>query len=489
MKTRLSLLLLCLALAGCYPEERVWWSPQGDRALVQLGDGLHLMNADGTLGPVLEQAITTPADFTSLDWLPDGSGFIGQRERKVKSWDEARALVPADEAAQIEALAPAFQPMLEAATRMPDKAKSLQSVFSDLSETQLKRWDAASRLAHSRAPEVIEKLLLAVDGADATKSFTGEDAGFRLHELCVFKFDDLTHPRILRASLIQPTLRAHLSPKHPVIAYLHLEESGEHANLEVMPLAGGESLVISQQVSPAFDWMPDGRTLVFAAPVDGHEGKLMSISFATAVQESGALMKPASEKQADGSSKAVEGPDRFAGPTAAATVLMVNQPRVQALPDGRVLLACQPITLPMVRTEPELDPRLYLLAVDRKSITPIPTAPGLLPSNLDVFIASPDGRRIAVVESYTDAVAVVDVASGKTEIISPAHPRWECTTAPAWQSADELSFAALHGASPTPQLMLWKATGTTRCLSESWPKDSTKSWLKQRDSNESSSSK
>ena len=490
MKSHLTLALMCLALAGCYPDERIWWSPQGDRALVQLEDGLHLMSADGTLGPVIEgpKIKANATSFTSLDWLPDGSGFLCQRERKVTSWEEARALIPADEAAEIEALAPAFQPMLEAAARMPDKAKSIQGLVLNLGEASLKRWAAASQLAYSKSPEAIEKLLITLlDGAGATKAFKGKDAGFDMQELCVFKFDDLTRPRVLRASLIQPTLRAQLSPKHPVIAFLHLEDSGEHANLEVMPLSGGESLVISQRVSGAYDWMPDGRTLVFAAPVDGNEGKLMSLSFAIAVQESGAIMKPANEKQADGSLKSIEGPDRFAGPSAAATVLMVNLPRVHSLPDGRVLLACQPITLPMVRTEPELDPRLYLLAADRKSITPIPTEAGSLPSNLDVFVPSPDGQRIAIVEAATDAVAVVEVASGKTQIISPAHPRWECTTAPSWKSATELSFAALQGAKPTPQFMLWKVSGETRCLSESWPAGSTQEWLKQRSSDDASS--
>ncbi len=490
MKTRVFLFLVCLGLASCYPEERLWWSPQGDRALVQLKDGLHVMKADGTLGPVLEGAGDPSNVLSSIAWLPNGSGFICQRERKVLSWDEVRAVISKDEAAEVEALAPAFQPMLEAAARMPNKEKSLEGVFANLSEAQLKRWDAASKLAYSRSPEVIEKLLLALhDGEGISKGFKGDNAGFRLHELCVFKLDDFAKPRVLRSSLLQPTLRAHLSPKHPVIAFLHLEPEGEEANLEVMPLDGGESLVVKEKSSAAFDWMPDGRTLVVASPMDGKESKLMSIQFATPVQESGALMKPESEKQPDGTWKSFEGPDRFTGTTSVATVLMVNQPRLQALPDGRVLLACQPITLPMVRTEPELEPRLYLLAADRKSIALVPTAAGALPANLDVFVASPDGQRVAVVESYTDAVAIVDLASGKTEIISPAHPRWECTTAPAWKSATELSFAALHGSTPTPQLMLWTTSGDTRCLSESWPKGSTEGWLKQRSTSDSSTTK
>ncbi|MBL9143205.1 MAG: hypothetical protein JNM99_05930 [Verrucomicrobiaceae bacterium] len=490
MKTRIFLILVCLGLASCYPEERLWWSPQGDRALVQLKDGLHVMKADGTLGPVIEGAGDPSNALSSIAWLPDGSGFICQRERKVMSWDEVRTVISKDEAAEVEALAPAFQPMLEAAARMPDKEKSLEGVFADISEAQLKRWDSASKLAYSRAPEVIEKLMLALhDGAGIAEGFKGDNAGFRLHELCVFKLDHLAKPRVLRSSLLQPTLRALLSPKHPVIAFLHLEAKGEEANLEVMPLEGGESLVVKEKASAAYDWMPDGRTLVIASPMDGKESKLMSIQFATPVQKSGALMKPQSEKQPDGTWKSFEGPDRFAGPQSAATVLTVNQPRLQALPDGRVLLACQPITLPMIRPETELDPRLYLLAADHKSITQVPSADGALPSNLDVFVASPDGRRVAVVESYTDAVAIVDLASGKTEIISPAHPRWECTTAPAWKSPTELTFAALHGSTPPPQLMLWTTSGDTRCLSESWPKGSTESWLKQRSNDSSSSTK
>ena len=287
---------------------------------------------------------------------------------------------------------------------------------------------------------------------------------------------------MLLASLTQPALVARISPKHPVIAYLHLDGSGDNASLEVMPLDGGGSLVIRQKVSAAYDWMPDGRTLVFAEPADGEGSKLQGIHFAIAVQESGAIMKPAQESQADGSTRQVEGPDRFAGATLAATVLMVNRPRLESLPDGRVLLACQPVAFPLIHTDAEITPRLFLLSADRKSIAPVPTGERDLPADLDSFVASPDGRHIAVIESATDAVAVVEIATGKTEIISPAHPPWECETVPAWRSASELTFAGLHGSTLTPGLMLWSAGGGTRCLSETWPTGSADDWLKKRQS-------
>jgi hypothetical protein len=114
-------------------------------------------------------------------------------------------------------------------------------------------------------------------------------------------------------------------------------------------------------------------------------------------------------------------------------------------------------------------------------VTPVPTAPGDLPVNLGFFTASPDGKRVAVVESETDAVAVVEIDSGKTQIISPPHPRWQCRTMPAWKSATELTFAALHDGGPA--WMLWREGEPLRCISESWPKSSTAKWLEQKNDN------
>src|SRR5215212_4695877 len=133
MKTTLRyfwLLPAVLLLSACLPEERVWWSPKGDRALVSISDSLHLVTADGELGPPLTGVSLEQAVVKTVSWLPDGSGFVCQRERKCKTWAEARALIPAEEAEAVERLGPVVRPLLEAAASLGEHANSIDRIFS-----------------------------------------------------------------------------------------------------------------------------------------------------------------------------------------------------------------------------------------------------------------------------------------------------------------------------------------------------------------------
>ncbi|MCZ7641160.1 MAG: hypothetical protein M5U12_36995 [Verrucomicrobia bacterium] len=95
-----------------------------------------------------------------------------------------------------------------------------------------------------------------------------------------------------------------------------------------------------------------------------------------------------------------------------------------------------------------------------------------------MFAPSPDGQRVAVVEAGTDAVAVLELATGKVSLLSPAHEGWKSRLIPAWRNPHELSFAALPSATATrPELMLWRVDAPRRVLSEGWPGDVVKPWL------------
>lgn len=173
-----------------------------------------------------------------------------------------------------------------------------------------------------------------------------------------------------------------------------------------------------------------------------------------------------------------ENPDELPGPVNLALALMPTSPRVVALPDGRVLFASQPVTFPAKGEGLEVALLLFTVTGDGKTVSPVPTAPGDLPANLGWFAVSPDGKKVAVVESDTDAVAVVEIDSGKTEIISPVHPSWQCRTMPAWKSSTELTFAALKDGAP--KWMLWKQGEGVRSISDSWPAEATRKWLEEK---------
>lgn len=473
MKLPCWLLLPLLLLAGCFPEERAWWSPQRDRALVRLNDGLHLTDNDGQLGPVLAGT----SEVQSVSWLPTGDGFVALRTRVIHPWEELRALLPAQEVESVEALLPLVLPLLEAAAR---DAQALDGLMNGLSELQSQRFAAALRLQHERTPAEIETRLRALPkGTELANALTRPEAGHTLQELLLMQLDKqgrVTETRPLVRRLLKPLHLPRVSPTQPLLALLSLDDDGRSPVLEVLPLDGSPGQVVARQVSAAFDWTPDGRSLVFMAPLGGEGEKLVSLLRLEVVDPKGVVLRPRLEVGADGQAIERRGPDRLGNPVTLATALQFNRPLLQVLADGRVLFASLPVTLPAVTPDAELAPRLFL--ADGQTVTPVPTAPGDLPANLGWFTASPDGRRVAVVESETDAVAVVELATGATQILSPAHPGWQCRTLPAWKSATELTFAALHDGAPAWQL--WQSDGLTRVLSGNWPAEALANWLEHK---------
>lgn len=463
------LALVTLLLSACLPEERIWWSPQGDIAVVVTGDTVHLATADGHRGRPLSLSMEG-ALFKSVSWLRDGSGFVAQRMRVIATWEELRGLIPVDEIRSIEMMLPVVLPLLEAAASHAEQVKALEDLIASLPEAQIMRFAHALRRMHELEAKRVEKLILALpEGANEIAKLKKTGSGYEIGELCVFKVagEEVTETKSLVRSLLRPALMPQMSPGHTALAFLRLDEDGESAALEVITLDGSAEQTVARKVSGAFDWTPDGRALVFMAPLGGDGEKLQSIHRLTVIEGNGTLTKPGK-------------------PVTLATAITLNRPVVQVLADGRVLFASQPVTLPATGTGPELSPRLYLIAADDRTVTPVPTTPGDLPVNLGYFTASPDGKHIAVVESETDAVAVVEVDTGKTQLVSPPHPRWQSRTMPAWKSATELTFAALHDG--TPAWVLWREGEPMRCISASWPMAATEKWLEQKSDSAANSS-
>ena len=133
-----------------------------------------------------------------------------------------------------------------------------------------------------------------------------------------------------------------------------------------------------------------------------------------------------------------------------AYALIPFTPRLAVLPDGDVLFASQPSNLPVRGGEPAVSARLYRISAKGGDPAPVPTAEGALPMDLGHFVPSPDGRKVAVVESGTDAVAVVD--------------------------ANELTFPALDPATGSVRWVLLHDE-KIEVLSADWPGEATAGWL------------
>ncbi|RBP45241.1 hypothetical protein DES53_103239 [Roseimicrobium gellanilyticum] len=467
--------LVVLALAGCLPEERFWWSPDGSHALMQLEDGLYLAGADGAAPVKLDIKLGNEGELASrASWLPDGSGFVVNRVLAFSKWEDAKVVIPPGEAAEVERLARGIPLLITAWNAAHDqKTENTGDVDDWLPVKNRVLLGAAFYLAYTTQRETLEAELRKTPKGEATiEHLREEEMVFPVQEICLVKMKDGKldgEPRPLARSL-RALVFPKISPTAKAVAFLHAMEEEDAAKLEVAMLDGSARLEAAHQISAAFDWTTDGHSLVYSAPVMGKDSNLQRIHRLEVLKADGTL-----RKRSEGD---VAHPDDLKGPVTLALTLMPTSPRVIALPDGRVLFASQPVTFPAKGEGLEVALQLFTVTADGKTLTPVPTAPGDLPANLGWFTASPDGKKLAVVESDTDAVAVVEIDSGKTEIISPVHASWQCRTMPAWKSSTELTFAALKDGAP--KWMLWKQGEGVRCISDSWPSSATARWLEEK---------
>jgi hypothetical protein len=444
--------VLLMLAAGCRVEERIAWSPDGSVAAVWMDDAVRLMDAEGRLDSPVASNVAAAA------WLADGSGLVLVRQLALSSWEEAAALLPEDEVVVVEAMARGVPELMKAALAVADG--DLDAVgprfVEPLKLTALPEYvPAAIHLLRDRQPEVLKQ---AAQGCRDPAKLEAE-----LSEVCTTR---VTHvsvlpltgrhaagpARVLACSLTQ-IQQPRVSTAAPVLAFLHGDR------LIAMPLDGGTTRVaVAEHVVGSFDWTPDGRSLAYAVQAAGP-------------WESGAVNLARIEQRV-----AV---DTNGAPIAGeATPLAISgstfEPRVRSLPDGRVLFSGVATELPSSAAAARAT-RFYVTdpaTADQNAPVVVPSTEGALPQDLAAFAPSPDGRRVAVVESGSDVVAVLDLSSGAVEAISPRRT-WKSRILPAWRNADELYFAALPGNDATrPELLRWRSGDEPRAVSSGWTDES-----------------
>ena len=459
---RLSLVALALLLGGCLPEERIWWSPDGQQALVLVEGALHLVRPGGELGsPLAFGDSKKSATPVALSWLRDGSGFVLCRELKIATWKETARMIPAGEASKIELLTLAVPALIDGASNLTSKPADAESLLSSTVSGNPDDFLIALLCAYQSQKKTVAKALLKLPGgADLLKKLNGENSRFSVNEICVVKFAgdrSTAAPQSLARSLHAMAM-PRVSPTQNAVAWLHMNGADQAPSIEAGSLDGRDHLTVCESAKATFEWSPDGRSIIFAVPVNGPADSLATIHKVAVVAESGTLSKPASEELG--------------------MAVLPDPPRLQTLQDGGILISSQPATLPSAGPVPQIAAKLFMLSADGKSLDAVPTVPGALPANLSFFAASPDGKLAAVVDSGSDAVTVVDLATGSAEVIVPANPDWQCRTMPAWKAPGELSFAGLNNG--TPQWMLWSKAGGLCHLSEKWPAKATADWLEHK---------
>lgn len=450
VRGRLATVFAITALAlitGCYVEERMFWSPDGTRAVVRLPEGLCLVDANGTISAPLT------SDVTFAAWLPDSRGLVVLRRLAVTNWSEITRLVPRQETAPVETLARGLPELLKAALVAADGNVEAveEKFFKPLRLEGTPALLAGLVCLRDTRPAVFKELLRGVKDAGQFEKDLAANS-LPVNEISVLRLDGdklSGKPLVLERTLAdlgepQP------SPSAPVVAFLRDDV------LTVAPLDGGTNRIeVADKVAGRHDWTPDGKSLAFAVRLaekrESGTINLAHIQRRSAISATGAL---------------TAGDNQLLG-----TGAFAFTPRVRCLPDGRVLFASLPLQLPKPASSTS-EARFYLID-PAKGPDAVPAAigsePGALPADLAAFSVSPNGRQIAIVESGSDAVAVLDIASGRLEVVSPKRGA-QCRTLPVWRNNDELFYAALPSTgAKRPGWMRWRKGAAPQFFSGRWP--------------------
>lgn len=457
-------LFCCLVTAwlvtGCVPSERFWWSPGGDKTAVVVKGQLRITDSTGKTLVIPEfPGIDGESSIAEhVEWASDGKSLIAHRIRGFNTWDIAKPEFPADDVRRIEELADAIPAVTRTAIALGGDVDSIDAIFGRLRTKEPDHLRNAFYLSYEQDPEILRKILSGSPKLRA-KLETGiaDSRGYLLNQLDVVRLDsgEIT-PLLKTATLLTGPV---LSPDGNRV--LLGRRHGEKALVDLVSISigNGTESPIAKRVFPAYAWQDD-ETVLALSPVADSESllkQLKAFSFA---------------------------PDREATTEILATALIPFLPRLEVLPDRSVLFSSQTGMLPTEATTTLPGSALFRYLPETRKLLRVPTPEGALPMNLGFFTASPDGSQVAIVESDTDAVAVVDISSGKVDLISLPRPNSKCRTLPAWRNTEELSFARLNEASREIEWVIWNRHGETRVLSEGWTAESTADWIERKKPNQ-----
>ena len=432
-------------ISGCFLEERMFWSPDGRRAAVIVPQGLCLMDTNGNLSAPLI------SDVTYAAWLPDGQGLVILRHIAATNWQEIGRLISPQEKVMLEGFAAGLPGLITGALEASggDMSTIEEKFFKPLKIELGPAFLAAIICLRDTKPETFSNLLARVSNPEQLELSKADEA--IVQELSVVRLDGdklAGQPLVLErtlAALSEPRP----SPSTAVVAFLRDNV------LTVAPLGGGTNRVtVNDKIGGSYDWTPDGKALVYAAGLS-EEWKNGDMNIAN-VQRRVVI---------GGAGELVEGESVLL----AAGAFPFNA-RVRCLPDGRVLFASLAIQLP-AGANAASEARFYVVdpaAGTNAAPIAIPTAPKALPADLSGFAVSPDGRYVVIGEYGSDSIALLEIATGRLEVISPNRGARN-RTMPAWRS-DELYFAALPEAgAKRPEWMRWRKGGTAQVFSGRWP--------------------
>lgn len=454
-----------LSAACCVPK-RVYWSPDGQRALILTEQKTWATTADGEL-------LKTPqVVFEQVAWFPDSKRFVGVHTQPLSTWAEVKKELTDEQVSRIAGLETEFREAIAEADGSLDNV--LKNLHAPLSSSELLALWIYTR---ERSPERLQSEL-GDKWADLSK------LTLNLHVLQSGQIGDgemTLGPPVARMLDEIALASLHVSPNGKLLAYVVKNAVAKSANGPsggasapadtggaLMLLAFGENTrptVVADFAAWRSDFTPDSRHLIYATtkPVpQGENVVLGSIQARQVVDEQGNIQ--------------VADAEDLAG------IVYFPDTKIVCLEDGHILFSAAAISLPMATADAAGGLSLFSMDPEhRATIAPMltrsveskaPTA-GL---ERGIFDVRPDGHAVTLVGSEDGGeVAYYDFPSGQLEFIVPREKEdWKLFEQPAWRTNEELSLVVPPGhewGSPDrPELILYSIESKqTRAISKSWP--------------------
>jgi hypothetical protein len=447
------LLLLC---AGCDPKDWICWAPDGQHAFVRGADGTWLVDSSGT---ILGKATDARA------WLPDSRRVIAIRAVKPNNWDEYAALLGPERS----------EKAIRAAAQLLEMIKNYQGDWSKFGESEpYKRWESAeigktyngSWLLQSAtlylrqtSPQVLAPILKAA-------SIQEKDLIPNVYEIVIRNVLSSDPPaEQLLARFPDEILWVCASPGGHAVAFT-VEEPQRPALYVIPPAADGRAVLVDAGVTEA-DWSTDGQNLAYAKTTVPYSLLQESMQLGTITHRrvcgSDGQVLTAFEPAKD----------------LAGVILGRNSTRVACLPDGRILFAAAPISLPAVTSDTPSHLTLYAI---RTGATPTlesvvhPEDVSRLPGRVDRFSLSPDKKKVAILDEKGQ-VSVVSLDTGtllplqETTVYSDTGKYTQLI--PTWRNTNEVTCVVpvgdASGSTGRAEVVLATLNGQKTTISKSWP--------------------
>lgn len=445
------------ALAGCIPEKRIVWSPDGSRAGVIATDGLRFAAPDGTLGkPVLPGA-------RRIAWFADSKRIFCLHTTTAAGWkDLEKVLTPAERDTVAKSAATLREQVMAyngpwdkfEPTFPPTVTQGLQTAAMIYLRDNL-----GQGVAQHVGPTWSDIEKLQPDIWHAQVFDTNADALAPGRELLV-TLDELRSPAVSPDGRFVSFLSPLPAKDNPAFDLLVARTDGSAPPMRV-----------AKNVAIDYAWSPDSHSLgyIYSSVEPGADRATISLGAVATIDV------------VDGSDKPLSAP---AHQQDRAGILFNQLCAVRWLKDGRIIFSSYEVKLPATTRDMPQQWRLFVLdpRMSGSAIRVIPHDFNLeLMKEAPLFEISPDGRRV-LLPAPAGRVVLFDLyTADATELDTAQDPDGNLRSIPVWRGDSEACFVVPPGSpmgSPErSEVVLWKDANTWKCISKTWPKAAVDNWL------------